>query len=128
MLPPPVAPISWEARAVSLHDLVEPPKVGTYPSRFPAPGLSQRRDEPFDRTALAGSVPALEDYADRRPELRIVPDLAAQYQPQLQQPVLSCGKAGRYLVRGEHQAEIQSGEYAALASHARHASLIHRPN
>ena len=83
----------------------------------------QRRDEPFDRTTLAGGVPPLEDHADRRPELRIVPDLAAQYQPQVQQPVLSRGKAGRFLVRGELQAEIQSGEYAALASHAPPSSI-----
>ena len=77
----------------------------------------QRRHEPFDRTALAGGVPPLENHADRRPELRIVPDQAAQHQPQLQQPALSRGQAGRFLIRGELQAEIQLREHAALASH-----------
>jgi len=37
----------------------------------------QRGDEPFYRTALAGGIPALEDHADRRPELSVVTDLAA---------------------------------------------------
>src|SRR5262249_57918145 len=55
----------------------------------------QRRDEPFDRTALAGGVPPLEDHADRRPDPRILPDLAAQHQPPLQQPPLGRGQAGR---------------------------------
>jgi hypothetical protein len=94
----------------------------------------QRRDQPLDRTALAGCVPPLEDHADRRAEPWVVPDQAAQYEPQLQQPVLSGGQAGRFLVRGELQAEIQSGEQAALASHAPHlpssrpdrARILHR--
>ena len=44
-------------------------------------------DEPLDRSALAGSVPALEDDAHRRAELA-VPDETAEPQPQGQQPAL----------------------------------------
>jgi hypothetical protein len=78
----------------------------------------ERRDEPLDRASLAGGVPPLEDHAERRPELRLVPDLAAQRQPQLQQPVLGRGQPGRLLLGAEPQAEIQPGERAALANHA----------
>jgi hypothetical protein len=78
----------------------------------------KRLDEPFDRASLAGGVPPLEDHAERRPELWFVPDLAAQHQPQVQQPILSRGQPGRLLLRAELQAEIQPGERAALANHA----------
>jgi hypothetical protein len=81
------------------------------------PGV-KRPDKPLDRASLAGGVPSLEDHAERRPELRFVPDLAAQHQPQVQQPVLSRGQPGRLLLRTELQAEIQPGERAALADHA----------
>jgi hypothetical protein len=77
-----------------------------------------RRDQPLDRAPLAGRVPALEDHADRRSDLRFVADLAAQRQPQAQQPVLSRSQPGRLMLRAELQAEIKSGERAALANHA----------
>jgi len=78
----------------------------------------ERLDQPFDRTTLAGRVPPLEDHANRRSELRFVPDLAAQHQPQVQQPVLRRGQPGRLLLRAQLQAEIQPRESAALANHA----------
>jgi hypothetical protein len=90
----------------------------------------KRRDQPLDRASLAGGVPPLEDHADRRADLRFVPDLAAQHQPQLQQPVLSRSQPGRFLLRAELEAEIQSRERAALAdvALANHAPrLPHTP-
>jgi hypothetical protein len=85
----------------------------------------KRRDEPLDRATLPGGIPPLEDHADRRPELRVVPDLAAQDQPQLQQTALSRGQAVRLLLRGELQPEIQPGECAATL--ARHAPRLPHP-
>jgi hypothetical protein len=85
----------------------------------------ERRDQPFDCATLAGRVPPLEDHANRRSEPRLVPDLAAQRQPQLQQPVLSRGQPGRLLLRAQLRAQIQPGESAALANHA--SRLPHPP-
>src|SRR5262249_10186715 len=78
----------------------------------------QRLDEPFDSTALTGGVPSLEAHGDWRPDPRVVPDLAAQSQPQLQQPALRRAEAGLFLLRGELPGEVQPGERAALPTHA----------
>jgi hypothetical protein len=87
----------------------------------------KRCDEPLYRTTLPRGIPPLEDHADRRPEPRVIPDLAAQDQPQLQQPVLGRGQAVRLLLRGEFQAQIQPGECAALARHAPRLPHPHPP-
>jgi hypothetical protein len=51
------------------------------------PGI-QGGDQALDGAALAGGVPALEDHAERRPDL-VLPELTAEQQPQPQQPLLS---------------------------------------
>ena len=48
-------------------------------------------DQPLDRAALAGGVPALEDDAQRRAD-RAAADLAAQREAQPQQPFLLLGE------------------------------------
>ena len=48
----------------------------------------ERFDQTLDATALARRVPPLEHHADRRPDLRGIPDLAAQDQAQVQEPAL----------------------------------------
>ena len=65
----------------------------------------ERLDQPLDRPALAGRVPALEDDAHGRTELAVV-QLTAVDQPQVEQPPLGPAETFALLVLGEAQREV----------------------
>ena len=67
-------------------------------------------DEALDRAALARGVPALEEHAQRRPDLRR--QLAAEPQPQPEQPLLGGGELLRLLLARELEREIEGIEVA----------------
>ena len=68
-------------------------------------------DQPLDGAALAGGVPALEDHAQRRPDLTVA-DLPAQRESQLQQPALLLGQLLLLLLLGQPETEIHRIESA----------------
>ena len=74
----------------------------------------ERGDQPLDRAALAGRVPALEQ--DARPEARgalaVRRDLAAERQPQLGEPRLSALEALRLLLSRQRQRQVELVEAA----------------
>ncbi len=70
-------------------------------------------DEALDRTALPSCVPALEDDAERRPELALA-DLASERQPELGEPGLSSLEPFLLLLLREVLGEIYFCEAAHL--------------
>ena len=66
----------------------------------------ERSDEPLDRAALAGGVPALEQHAQRRAD-PLVADQAAEHEPQLQQPRLRASQPLGLLLLGEGEVQIE---------------------
>ena len=62
-------------------------------------------DEPLDRAALAGGIPALEDHAHRWSELT-VSELAADLQTQLEQPLLGGFEPQLALLLGELRGQV----------------------
>ena len=79
----------------------------------------ERCDQALDRSSLAGSVPALEQHADRWSEAAVA-ELAGELEPQRQQPSLSCSEALLLLGARKAEAEIELRKPApgSLSSHS----------
>ena len=74
----------------------------------------ERRRQALDRAALAGGVPALEDDAERRPQL-FPADQPAKGQPQLRQPLPGQLQLTLFLLAAERETQVDLVEVSHTA-------------